>query len=282
MGKSIFNPERPYREDTDLELLYWGKEQCTPGNSVGPGIRECYKVHFVHDGFGTVTVGDRSYKLSAGEAFLIYPQVVTRYEADEAEPWTYSWMAFQGARMPDILAGTSLKPAEPVFAMDLKLMPGLYESLCDALQQGGSVDLRLTTLLYSFMVALVEAAPASADKHASVRKQDSYVHRSIAFIHAHFSENLTVAQLAALIGLDRKYFSVLFKEALGLPPQQYLLQYRMDRASDLLESGAYTVGEVARSVGYQDALLFSKMFKKVKGVSPKQLMPSSVRADIIT
>ncbi|MDG0809234.1 helix-turn-helix domain-containing protein [Cohnella rhizosphaerae] len=44
----------------------------------------------------------------------------------------------------------------------------------------------------------------------------------------------------------------------------------MERAGELLRKGHYTVGEVARSVGYRDALLFSKMFKKLKGVPPKQ------------
>ncbi|SFJ52053.1 AraC-type DNA-binding protein [Paenibacillus sp. UNC496MF] len=274
MGHSIFNPDRPYGADPDLQLLYWGKEKCAPGHSVGPGIRECYKVHFVHDGFGAVTVGERTHRLSAGEAFLIYPHAVTHYEADREAPWTYSWIAFQGAQAGAMLAETSLSPERPAFPMDLKLMPGLYDALCGVLARGGAAGLRLTALLYEFMFALTEAAPASAPTaKPPLRKQDGYVHRSIDFIHTHYGENITVTQLAAHIGLDRKYFSVLFKEALGMPPQRYLLHYRMDKACGLLGSGAYTVGEVARSVGYQDALLFSKMFKKTKGSSPKQFLP---------
>jgi AraC-like DNA-binding protein len=281
MGSSIFNPDRPYGADHDLQLLYWGKEQCAPGHSVGPGIRECYKVHFIHDGFGKLIVGDRTFRLSAGEAFIIYPHVVMQYEADDEMPWTYSWIAFQGAQMKDILAETSLAPDHPAFPMDLKTMPGLHDALSEALSHGGAAGLRLTALLYEFMFALTEAAPASSVKPPA-RKQDGYVHRSMTFIHTHFCENITVAQLASHIGLDRKYFSVLFKEALGMPPQQYLLHYRMDKACDLLGSGAYTVGEVARSVGYQDALLFSKMFKKVKGVSPRQYIPSGLKPDFVT
>ncbi|QHW31301.1 AraC family transcriptional regulator [Paenibacillus rhizovicinus] len=276
MGHSIFNPDRPGNADRDLQLLYWGNERCAPGHSVGPGIRECWKVHFIHDGFGKLTVGDRSFRLSAGEAFIIYPHVVMHYEADGEVPWTYSWIAFQGAQVRDILAGTSLAADNPVFPMDLRTMPGFCDSLTEALSHGGAADLRLTALLYEFMFALTEAAPASAAALPS-RKQDGYVHRSMTFIHTHFCENISVGQLASHIGLDRKYFSVLFKEALGMPPQQYLLHYRMDKACDLLGSGAYTVGEVARSVGYQDALLFSKMFKKVKGVSPKQFMPNDLK-----
>ncbi|MBM7568314.1 AraC family transcriptional regulator [Paenibacillus sacheonensis] len=281
MGNSIFNPDRLYNGSSDLQLLYWGKESCAPGHSVGPGIRECWKVHFIHDGFGHVTVGDYTYRLSAGEGFIVYPQVVTHYEADTDEPWTYSWVAFQGAQLREILAGTSLSPEHPVFPMDLRTMPGLYDALNEAVSHGGAAGLRLTALLYEFMFALTEAAPASSATPAA-RKQDGYVHRSIGFIQTHFCENISVGQLAAHIGLDRKYFSVLFKEALGMPPQRYLLHYRMDKACELLESGAYTVGEVARSVGYQDALLFSKMFKKVKGASPKRFIPAGIKPDFVT
>lgn len=280
MGHSIFTPEAPYGADPNLQLLYWGKEQCAPGHAFGPGIRECFKVHFVHDGFGTLTLNDRSYKLSAGDAFIIFPHVVIQYEADASEPWTYSWLAFEGARLGDILAGTSLSPNQPVFPMDLKLMPRLYDSFNEALSHGEAGRLRLAALLYEFMFALTEAAPPSAVK-LPARKQDGYVHRSLTYIRNHFCENITVSQLAAHIGLDRKYFSVLFKDALGMPPQQYLLHYRMDKACELLESGAYTVGEVARSVGYQDALLFSKMFKKVKGASPRHFLRSGLSADIV-
>ncbi|MNG35915.1 Arabinose operon regulatory protein [compost metagenome] len=70
------------------------------------------------------------------------------------------------------------------------------------------------------------------------------------------------------LGLDRKYVATLFREALGMPPQQYLLHYRMNKAKELLRSTALSVTETARSVGYKDALLFSRMFKKVVGVAP--------------
>ncbi|MNG24493.1 Arabinose operon regulatory protein [compost metagenome] len=81
---------------------------------------------------------------------------------------------------------------------------------------------------------------------------------------------MTIRQLSDYLGLDRKYVAALFREALGIPPQQYLLRYRMDKACELLRSTGLTVAETARSVGYKDALLFSRMFKKVIGVPPSR------------
>lgn len=273
-----YNTERAFRDNPDLYLQYWGKEDCVPGHAVGPGVRDLYKVHFIHKGKGILRVGERTYTLSPGQAFLIYPHVVTYYEADGEHPWTYSWIAFYGAEVAEALSRTLLTPEYPVFPMDVKVMPGMYDGLTEALNREGESnrDFRFKAVMYDFLSALVEAVPASANGRTSPKKRDMYVHQSMEYFHANYSENISVRQLAAFLGLDRKYLSAIFKEALAVPPQQYLLNYRMEKASQLLVKGCYTVGEVARSVGYQDALLFSRMFKKVKGVSPKHFSTEQI------
>ncbi|CAN7445385.1 AraC family transcriptional regulator [Paenibacillus sp. LjRoot56] len=265
-----YNQERLYRKDPDLHLLYWGKEDCKPGHTVGPGVRDLYKIHFIHKGTGLVRIGNETHQLNPGQGFLIYPHVISYYEADEAEPWTYSWIGFQGVQVESILSRTRLSPEQPVFPMDRRVMPSMYEQLTEANAHAHSADLQLKVILYEFMTALVEAAPASSMGDVFPNKWDSYMIQAMEFIHAHYNESISIEGLAALLKLDRKYFSAIFKEATGLPPQQYLLQYRMNKASELLEKSNYAIGEIANSVGYQDQLIFSKMFKRVKGVSPKQ------------
>ncbi|GGD79525.1 AraC family transcriptional regulator [Paenibacillus nasutitermitis] len=268
-----YNPERPFREGNDLYVSYWGKEDCSPGHAVGPGIREIYKVHFIHKGKGIVKVGKETYTLLAGQAFMIYPHVITYYEADAEDPWTYSWIAFQGNQIAHALSRTSVAPEAPVFSMDLRVMPRIFEQLLEVSGSAPSVDLRVTAILLQFLAALTDGAPAESTNSVPSQKHDLYVHKSIEFFKTHYSEKISVEQVAASLQLDRKYISALFKKATGLPPQQYLLQYRMERAEEMLVKGIYTIGEVARSVGYQDALHFSKMFKKVKGASPKHYLP---------
>lgn len=66
-----------------------------------------------------------------------------------------------------------------------------------------------------------------------------------------------------------------------MPPQQYLLNYRVAKACELLTETLCTIGEISRSVGYQDPLLFSRMFKKVKGCSPKEYRIRHLENDIV-
>ncbi|MFD1957685.1 AraC family transcriptional regulator [Paenibacillus thailandensis] len=268
-----YNPDGPSRDNPAMYLHYWGKEDCVPGHAVGPLIRDHYKVHFVHKGIGRVRAGDSIYELTAGQGFFIYPHVVTYYEADRDEPWTYSWIGFQGDEVERALSRTSLTAERPVFPMDVRLMPALYERMSEIESDERSAGLYLQALLYEFLAVLTTVAPLHDTGRSHPRKQDVYVHQSLEFIHTHYGEDLSVSQLARTLGLDRKYLSAIFKASVGVPPQQYLLRYRMDKACELLAEGKYTVGEVARSVGYRDALLFSRMFRKAKGVPPKEYRP---------
>lgn len=277
-----YNPDRPFRESPDLYVCYWGKERCAPLHSFGPGVRDIYKIHFVHSGRGRVKVEGATFELTGGQAFLAYPERVIFYQADQDDPWTYSWIGFCGDQVAEILYRTRLTPATPVFPMDTHMMPQLYEMLNEAEETAATRDLRLQALLHEFMTLLVELVPASGHTiPAKAQAKDAYIHRCLDFLHSHYSEEITVGQLAAIVGLDRKYLSTLFKRVIGMPPQQYLLNYRMEKACALLRKGHYSIAEVARSVGYQDALLFSKMFKKMEGVSPTDYRDRAQKSDIM-
>ena len=83
-----------------------------------------------------------------------------------------------------------------------------------------------------------------------------------------YARKISIADLAAHIGLDRSYFGQLFRQATGLAPRQYLLKLRMAKACQLMGHSDLPVSTIARSVGYDDPLLFSRMFRKEMGCSP--------------
>ncbi|WP_379154706.1 AraC family transcriptional regulator [Paenibacillus sp. sgz5001063] len=276
-----YNSERPFRGNPDLHLHYWGREACAPGHSVGPGVRDLYKIHFIHAGTGQVTVGRETHILQQGQAFLTYPHIVTHYAADMEHPWTYSWVAFTGEEMGYLLSKTSLAPEHPVFPMDDSLMPALYDRLTAEADHAGSLDLPLKAIMYEFFGLLVRMVPAAADPIPLPRQKSIYVEQCLHYLHAHYCENVTVERMSSSLKLDRKYLSALFKKTVGLPPQQYLLNFRIAKACELLMETPCTIGEISRSVGYQDPLLFSRMFKKVKGCSPKEYRIRHADNDIV-
>ena len=72
----------------DLYLCFCGVSECEPCHSFGPAVRPSYILHYILSGKGMYKVGDRKYKLMEGQGFLIEPEAVTFYQADEKEPWT--------------------------------------------------------------------------------------------------------------------------------------------------------------------------------------------------
>ncbi len=86
----------------------------------------------------------------------------------------------------------------------------------------------------------------------------------------HYSRKITIDMLSNYVGLNRSYLNSIFKEALGKTLQQYLMEFRVRKACELLENSSLPVGSISHSVGYPDQLLFSKVFKRIQGVTPTE------------
>ena len=77
--------------------------------------------------------------------------------------------------------------------------------------------------------------------------------------------------MAKNVGLNKNYFSTFFRENIGMTPQQYIIKFRINRACELMGNKGLTIGDISRSVGYEDTLGFSKIFKKENGISQKNI-----------
>jgi len=102
--------------------------------------------------------------------------------------------------------------------------------------------------------------------------KDDLLERVRQYIDSHISdENLTIPSIAAEMGMSRTTFFSRFKELSGLSPQDYLTHYRIAYARQLLLAGGLSVSEVAYKSGFSDPKYFSRIFKKVEGVSPSNV-----------
>ena len=91
---------------------------------------------------------------------------------------------------------------------------------------------------------------------------------AVAYIQTNYSRKFSVKEVSKFIGLNRSYLGAIFKEQTGLSIQDFITDFRIDKAKKLLSDMSMSVGDVSRSVGYDDPLAFSKLFKKNVGVSP--------------
>jgi len=101
--------------------------------------------------------------------------------------------------------------------------------------------------------------------------------RSIAYLEENYGEKITSDQLAAIAGVSRSHYSILFKQLTGFSPNAYLSRLRVHRAKELLIEGDDTLREIALKVGYKDEFYLSRRFKQHTGSSPSGYSRDSLR-----
>ncbi|QKS46339.1 helix-turn-helix transcriptional regulator [Paenibacillus cellulosilyticus] len=173
--------------------------------------------------------------------------------------------------LPQAIAGKEeMKRLTEVSLLHASPDPGLMGLFDQLLQSASSPDrmmeLEKKALFYRLIHKLLQA-----ERHQQNSESYTLIDQAIQYIQSHYAEPLTLDQLAGSFGLKPKYFSSLFHRYVGLGPIDYLIQFRINRAHELLMTGQFTVAAVARSVGYADAYYFSRLFKKHKGLPPGQV-----------
>ena len=264
--------------DKELSFLFCGQQSSSPGESAGPAVREHYVLHFCLAGRGDYQFQDTHCAIGPGEGFLVLPGEVVSIRADRQEPWRQIWVGFTGFRAAEYLDLCGLGEGNRIFSCDApeQLERCVQEMVCYE-TAGRGHDLLLLGELYRFLGWI---ARSSAGKSGRRRENGAeYVERAVEYVRSHYQEDLTVSRLAQYVGLNRSYLTTVFQNTLHLSPQQFLMRFRMERASRLLLDGTLSVGEVARSCGYPDPLTFSKAFKRTLGVTPSQYQSLRGRAE---
>ncbi|WP_227793413.1 phosphoenolpyruvate hydrolase family protein [Paenibacillus guangzhouensis] len=103
-----------------------------------------------------------------------------------------------------------------------------------------------------------------------ITKHYDYVEFVKEYVAQNYMNEISFIDLARVAHVSRSYLSSLFTKSVGCSFQTYIVQYRMDKAAEILDRENILLSELAPLVGYQDYAQFSKMFKKYKGCTPKQ------------
>jgi AraC family transcriptional regulator of arabinose operon len=260
------------KQSVDLYLSYCGMEECDPCHSYGPIQRTEYLLHYILEGKGTYTVDGTTYHLGKHDAFIIYPNETTYYEADQNDPWTYIWIGFEGIKADTCLNYASFSKESRIGSFECEdLLVEYINGMLSASQLTYANDLKREGFLFMFLSALIH------EKHDAVAKPKEvydypyqvYVEHALEFIDHHYEKNIKINDIANYIGINRSYLANIFKKGMNMSPQEYLVNYRLDKASGLLKTTNLPVSTIASQVGYDDPLTFSKVFKNFYGISPK-------------
>lgn len=265
----------PSENFVDLNIYQFGREQCDPAHSFGPAIRNHYLFHYILSGTGKLMADDskgntREYQIKSGQGFMIFPKQITTYIADRNLPWEYVWIEFDGLRAREVVETAGLNPDHPVYHASFKdLRENMKDELLYIVEHSSASPIHLIGHLCLFMDYLTRSA-ASMQISAEGKVRDFYIKEALNYIEQNFQNDISVEQLSAFCGLNRTYFGRIFKETVGKSPQQFILSYRMAKAAELLKLTSLSVNDIGNAVGYPNQLHFSRAFKNVYGISPRE------------
>lgn len=268
---SIFPNER----FIDLGLYQFGMEQCSPSHSYGPAARNHFLFHYIISGTGTLYADDstgttKTYHLKSGEGFLIFPNQITTYIADKELPWEYVWIEFDGLRAKEAMDTAGFSLDRPIFHTKKRDMSQkMEEELVYIATHSDETIFNIIGHLYLFLDYFMRATVSTVVK-GSTKLQDYYIKEAITYIEQNFQNDISVVDIANRLGINRSYFGKIFKQTLKQTQQEFLINYRMIKATELLRLTKMSIGDISKAVGYENQLHFSRAFKKIYNISPRE------------
>lgn len=235
-----------------LAPVFYGFEECLPGHSFGPAIRDQYLLHYVLEGEGQLLKNGEVYEVSRGDIFMILPGEVTVYRTTCENPWQYAWIGFDCDITPECLK-------EPVIRQpDVRHIFTWIRDHC----QDDNIDGKLFALTHELLWEL-------GKKDKENLQPDSFAVNTRTYLENSYMTHVSIQTIADNLHIDRRYLTAKFREAYGMPPQQFLMQLRLEKAREFLRSG-HGVSESATMAGFTDLPNFSRQYKRWSGMNPSQ------------
>ena len=250
---------------------------------VADGHAVCYERHShdtfsigtVNGGFSTYWNRGKTHETQAGSVVILNPEDVHGCNPVKGADWCYDMLFVD----PDWLLDLQIEidaDAAGKFAMfsdTLSHNPRLYGGLLDLADTLASADIDVLgkeTAMVSFFGDLhVELSQRGVLDGGIGAINDRKMARVGDYIRTHSAENISLDELASLVGYSRSYLVRAFKKTFGMTPYAYLINCRVQRARHALRRGEKIV-DVALETGFADQAHFQRIFKRLMAATPRQ------------
>ena len=255
------------RHFAELKPYQFSMSEHATACSIGPFLREHYVLLYILKGSGTIKLSGVRYPFESGNVCVVFPQVVSLLESDGE--LMYLSLELDGKDVGRLLARAGVDTRHPVLSLAVppeeSALRTEFFALTEHRERG---DLYQIAHVYLVMDALISESSRQAQTQVG-NLQRYYVDKAIRFISKRYTEDISVEDIAQHCGLNRSYLGKLFREEIGVTTQEFLIQYRMRIACLYLKNTDVSIGTIAASVGYANQLHFSRAFRKVYGMSPR-------------
>lgn len=253
-----------------LTLVMGGRERCNPDYAIVRLQFPFSVLEYVESGTGTVRLDGVEHALRSGIVFAYGP--TTRYEirTDPADPMVKYFLAFAGRDVRSRLrrCGLALGGARELAAH--AEVTSVCEDLVREGQRSGTLVQPICSTLFELLLLKIEDTTTLAP-HAREPAREGFL-RCKALIDAEAERLSTLQEIATLTGVEASSVCRWFRRYQGTSPYQYLMRRKMNLAAEFLIENGGLVKEAAQRVGFADPYHFSRAFKSVHGIAPRDLL----------
>lgn len=223
----------------------------------------------VENGEGELDYEGKQYDLKAGDVVFIDCRKAYSHSTGQ-NLWSLRWCHFYGPSMPAIYAKYCQRGGLPV------IHPGQIEAYTQLMGELFTIassldyirDMRINEKLNALLTLLMESSWHRGGSSNGPKKME--VSRVKSYLDEHYKEKLSLESVAERFFIDKHYLARLFKEQYGVTLVSYLQQVRVTHAKRLLRFTKMSVEEIGLECGIGELNYFSRVFKKLEGVSPSE------------
>jgi AraC family transcriptional regulator of arabinose operon len=230
-----------------------------------------YILIFCVAGSGWYEIGGQRQTLDTNEAVFIPRHVPHRYGTDNQEAWTIHWVHFIGTDADFFIH--HLPQGEYKLLVDSQCLAAAESLFRDCYEAfaGGFV---LHRLIYGAQILRhLLALLFFNNNYFSPVQRASHTHSletTLVYLRENLRQSLTLQQMADHARLSTSHFSFVFRQQTGYSPMDYFIHLKIQHACTLLSLTSRTIHDIGYEIGYDDPYYFSRIFKKIIGVSPRQ------------
>ena len=238
--------------------------------------KESYLLFYTLSGSGLIEQNDQRVELPAGSALLLNCRTPQSYcTAPGQDHWHHYWVHLDGA---------GVAAMEPLLLPDKKLTPvqltgvrmqELFELVLEQMELGTVDSMVQTGLALHEMLAL---CAQSLFAQAEMTTNRQLILQAAETLRKNYRQELSLADLLSSAHMSKSYFLRLFRRYMGTTPYNYLVNFRITQAKELLVLTDHSISEIAQEAGFGDASNFSTRFAKATGQSPMQYRKSTLKS----
>lgn len=204
--------------------------------------------------------------------FIITPVRHLKIRSSTYRPWSIYRIHFKGEAADffsqeeptpvNVYIGSRLNPKLSIFQEMLEVLQGMKDHL-ESIRYASSV-------LYEFLSAVHYQTVVSKREHAKQKVEADIVDIALQFLHDHLADDITLQDVVAHVKCSQSKLSAQFRTRTGKTIMGYLQEIRIAKACQLLKETDSAINQVAKAIGIDDPLYFSRVFSRAMGMSPKE------------